>query len=60
MIGLKDVKQAALWATGVFNSTVQIKKVFLVLFVHKKNCFLSLLQPEMSRSTILLRIKTYG
>jgi hypothetical protein len=68
MKGLKDVKQAALfeksaqkllliWATGVFNSTVQIKKVFLVLFVHKKNCFLPLLQPEMSRSRILLGIK---
>jgi hypothetical protein len=57
MAGLKEVKEAALfeksaqkllliWATGVFNSTVQIKKVFLVLFVHKKNCFLGFLKPE--------------
>jgi hypothetical protein len=29
-----------LWACGAANSTVQINKVFLLLFVHKKKAFL--------------------
>jgi hypothetical protein len=57
MISLKKVKKAALfeksaqkllldWTVHVKTPVAQNKKVFLVLFVHKKNCFLSLLQPE--------------
>jgi hypothetical protein len=33
-------KRLLFWAKGVFKGTVQIRNVFLLLFVHKKKCFL--------------------
>jgi hypothetical protein len=39
-------KLLLVWTVLVKPHVAQIKKVFLVLFVHKKNCFLCLLQPK--------------